>query len=144
MKKTYNIPLPCHELTKKIIESFYKTLTEFDNSKGVPEAAFSKQLAINLRQKGMDVALNKMIPMIKNGIILTCMRPSMVVEGLIVIEIKNVQHITRKHKAQGTLYLDYGGYPAGLFLNYGVDKSHIERIPLPGKYHREVKQCPGS
>lgn len=98
MKKTYNTPLPCHELTKKIIEGFYKTLTEFDNSKGVPEAAFSKQLAINLRQKGMDVALNKLIPMIKNGIILTRMRPSMVVEGLIVIEIKNVQHITKSTK----------------------------------------------
>ena len=144
MKKTYNTPLPCHELTDKIIRAYYQVLNEFTHIKGVPESAFREYLATVLRGDGLFVETEKIIPMIKNGRSLARLRTSLVVERLVVVELKNLERVTKKHFDQGTLYLDYGGYPAGLILNYGVKNSKPQRIPPPAHYHREVKKCPGS
>lgn len=143
MKKTYNT-LPCHGLTDRIIKAYYQVLNEVTHIKGVPDAAFREYLATVLRADGLHVESEKTILMTKDRKVIGHLRASLVVERLVVVELKNLERVTKKHLDQGTLYMDYGGYPAGLILNYGVKDPKPQRIPLPGKYHKEPKQCPGS
>ena len=48
--------------------------------------------------------------------------------------------ISANQYAEGTLYLDYGGYSVGLILNYGGDTPLPKRIPQPRHYHKEPKK----
>ena len=143
-KKTYNTPLPCHQLTDQIIAAFYRVLRTIGRRRGIPEGAFRDRLAAVLRAEGLWVETKKIIPMREKGQNLTNLRVDLVVEELVVVELKNVEHLTQKHLDKGTLYLDYGGYPAGLILNYGGEDPLPKRIAVPARYHKEPKPCPGS
>ena len=143
-KKTYNTPLPCHQLTDEIIAVFYNLINRHDHRRGIPEGAFCNMFATALRADNLFVEVEKTIPMRDQGRKITTLRADLVIERLVVIELKNVERISRKDLDQGTLYLAHGGYPAGLILNYGMEKPIPKRIPLPKHYHKECRKCPGS
>ena len=64
------------------------------------------------RQKGIDVTYR--------GVLLCCHRLDLVVEGLVVVEVKAVKEVRPIHQAQLMSYLKAGGYRAGLLMNFNV------------------------
>jgi GxxExxY protein len=140
-RKQYATPLPYADLTHEIIAAYYHVMDSLGARRGVPEHAFRDHLAADLRARGMSVETEKVIQMKANGQTLAELRIDIVVNGLIVIELKNVCQISSKNEDQATLYLDYGGYPAGLILNYGGKATCPQRIPLPKRYHKEPRRC---
>ena len=142
--KTYDTPLPCGQITDQVIAAFYRVIQTIGARRGVPEHAFRDRLAAVLRADGFLVEVEKQIIMKEVDQSLSDLSADLIVEELVVVELKNVEKLTKKHLAQGTLYLDYGGYPAGLILNYGGDTPMPKRNPRPQHYHKEPKKCPGS
>lgn len=141
---TYNTPLPFHELTNKIIGIYYSVLSSFSAPQGIPENIFRDKFALALQRAGFKTETEKDIPMHDQEVRLGALRADIVVNGLVVIEIKNVGRLTKKQMEQGTNYMDYGGYPVGLIFNYGQPKAKPKRIKRPASYHKEPKKCPGS
>ena len=111
---TYNTPLPCHELTEAIIGIYYSVLSTFSAPGGVPEKVFRDAFAQRLKKSRLKVEVEKKIDVHNSA-----MRADLVVEDLVVIELKNVAHLSDRHLQQGTTYMEYGGYPVGLIFNYG-------------------------
>jgi len=136
---TYNTPLPCHQLTDTIIGIYYSVLSTFSAPGGVPERAFRDVFAQRLKQAHLKVEVEKTIHLHTSAL-----RADLVVEDLVVIEIKNVRQLSDKHMQQGTTYMEYGGYPVGLIFNYGQPDIRPKRLPRPAHYHKEPKKCPGS
>jgi len=137
---TYNTPLPCHELTDTIIGIYYSVLSTFSAPGGVPEKVFRDAFVQRLKKSRLKVEVEKKID-VHNSIL----RADLVVEDLVVIELKNVRQPSDKHMQQGTTYMEYGGYPVGLIFNYGDrDAPDPKRLPRPARYHKEPKKCPGS
>lgn len=137
---TYTTPLPCHELTDTIIGIYYSVLSTFSAPRGVHETVFRDAFAQRLKQARLKVEVEKQIDVHTSKV-----RADLVVEDLVVIEIKNVKTLSDKHMEQGTTYMEYGGYPVGLIFNYGDrEDPGPRRLPRPSRYRKEPKKCPGS
>ncbi len=141
---THKFSLPCYELTDIIIGIYYSVLSSFNAPRGVPEKGFRDTFVMRLRAADLKAEPEKPIVMRDNGIYIQTLYADIVVEDLVVVEIKNVGHISEKHIEQGVNYMDHGGYPVGLIFNYGQPDALPRRLPRPARYHKEPKQCPDS
>ncbi|MBI9045169.1 MAG: GxxExxY protein [Anaerolineaceae bacterium] len=116
------------DTTDKIIGCFFKVLSSNRKYRGYSEASFSAALAIELQDKGFrvreQVALRQMYKKRQVGIEYA----DMIVNDLIVIEIKKVGHIKENHINQALSYLQDSGLAVGLILNFGSYKPQIKRI----------------
>jgi GxxExxY protein len=88
---------------------------------GLLESAYEECLYHELDLRNLRVNRQVAIPVQYKGIELDCgYRLDLVVENLIVVEIKAVEIILPIHEAQLLTYLKLGGWPVGLLLNFNV------------------------
>src|SRR5271168_4737850 len=61
-------------------------------------------------------------------------RADLVVEDLVIVEIKSVEQLARVHKKQVLTYLKLSGLPVGLLINFGGElfKDNIKRLVING------------
>jgi GxxExxY protein len=84
------------------------------------ESAYEACLSHELRQRGVQVATQVPMPLHYDGIRLELgYRIDVLVENLIVVEVKSVSKLLPVHRAQLLSYLRFGGFPVGLILNFG-------------------------
>jgi GxxExxY protein len=84
------------------------------------------------------------LPLIYDGVqVGQAYRIDMIVEELIIVELKSVEAITPVHKAQLASYLKLSGRQLGLVINFNVVhlKEGIKRVVL-GQDWREVPNEP--
>ena len=107
------------ELTGIIIECAMKVHTEL--GPGLLESVYEVCLAHELRKRGLRVETQVALPVFYDGERLEAgFRIDLVVEDLVVIEIKAVEGILEVHKAQVISYLRLSGKPVGLLINFNV------------------------
>ncbi|MCO6491100.1 MAG: GxxExxY protein [Phaeodactylibacter sp.] len=88
---------------------------------GLLESAYEECLAYELREAGFKVERQKPLPIVYKEIELEYgYRIDMLVNGLVVIELKAVERLTNVHTAQVLTYLRFGNYPLGLLMNFNV------------------------
>ena len=88
---------------------------------GLLESAYRACLAWELRKRGLTAAEEVGLPVVCDGHRLEIgYRMDILVEGLVVLEIKSVHAIAPIHKAQLLSYLKLSGNPLGLLLNFNV------------------------
>jgi GxxExxY protein len=100
---------------------------------GLLESAYKECLYYELNAIGLQVVKEKPIPLIYNGIKLECgYRGDLVVENIILVELKAVEELTKIHLAQMLTYLRIGGYRLGFIMNFNVlwFKDGIKRIVI--------------
>lgn len=84
------------------------------------ESAYEACLSHELRRRGVQVATQVPMPLQYEGIQLELgYRLDLLVENLIVVEIKSISKLLPVHRAQVLSYLRFGGFPVGLLLNFG-------------------------
>ena len=74
------------------------------------------------------------LPVVYKGTVLDARyRLDLVVEDLVVVEIKSVATLLPVHEAQVLMYLSLGGQPAGLLINFNVPKlvDGVKRVLNP-------------
>lgn len=140
----YKFPLPCYELTDTIIGIYYSTLSSFSAPRGIPEKTFRDVFVLRLKSAGLRAEAEKPIVIRDKGEYVRTLHADIVIEDLVVVELKNVKKVSDKHIEQDMNYMDYGGCPVGLIFNYGQPKSLPQRLPRPSFYHKEPKKCPDS
>jgi GxxExxY protein len=98
---------------------------------GLLESAYKTCLCYELIQKGLNVSIEKPMPIIYKEVKLDHgYRIDLLVDNKVVIEIKTVEALNDVHTAQVLTYLKLGNYKLGLLLNFnvGILKNGIKRI----------------
>lgn len=87
---------------------------------GLLESVYEDALVYELREAGLRVVQQAEVAIAYKGTMLRGQRLDLVVEGLIIVELKAVQQVLDVHAAQLLSYLRAGGLPLGLLLNFNV------------------------
>ena len=88
---------------------------------GLLESAYEACLAFELGRRGLKVEQQKPLPLIYETVKLECgYRIDLLVEGLVVVEIKSVDALAPIHEAQVMSYLKLSGCKLALLINFNV------------------------
>jgi GxxExxY protein len=86
---------------------------------GLLESIYREALAMELAARGLAVNRDLEVPILYKGRTLTSsLRLDMLVNALIVVEVKSVEHIVSGHEAQLLSYLRLSGKRLGLLINF--------------------------
>lgn len=103
---------------------------------GLLESAYQACLAWELDARGVRYDREVPLPVDYRGHRLDCgYRLDLVVEGIVVDELKAIERILPIHEAQMLTYLKLSGHPVGLLLNFNVPilKQGIRRFAHASK-----------
>ncbi len=88
---------------------------------GLLESAYEACLAYELAQRKMKVELQKPLPLVYGDVQLDCgYRIDLLVDDVVIVEIKSVDSLAPIHKAQMLSYLKLSGCQVGLLINFNV------------------------
>jgi GxxExxY protein len=112
------------DVTDKILKAFYTVYNQLGY--GFLERVYENALALELRQLGLQVACQFPIQVYYDGQVVGEFFADVVVNDLVVVEIKAVRTLVTEHEAQLLNYLNATEYEVGLLLNFGP-KPEIKR-----------------
>ena len=118
-----------NEVAKQIVDAAYKIHTTL--GPGLLESAYSAFLAHELKKRGLYVEAEVPVPVLYDGVeVCDAFRADLIVEDLVIVELKSVEAIAPLHKKQLLTYLRLTGKKLGLVINFGsaVIKSGIQRV----------------
>jgi GxxExxY protein len=100
------------ELTRAIIGTFYEVYNELGH--GFLESVYENSLAIALRSKGFEVLQQIAVPVHFRGIQVGDFDADLLVNGLVILELKSSRAIDPAHVAQLLNYLKATSVEVGL------------------------------
>lgn len=110
-------------LTGRVIGAAIKVHTTL--GPGLLEHTYRRCLAFEIRKVGLRVAEEVPLNLTYDGLfVLGAYKLDLLVEDLLVVEVKAVEKLHPVHHAQILTYLKLGEKPIGLLLNF-----HAERLP---------------
>ena len=118
-----------NELSEKIIGAAIKVHKNL--GPGLLESAYEECLFYELKKLNLSVEKQKPMPLIYEDVKLDIgYRIDLLVENLVVIELKSVEALNDVHLAQILTYLKLSGCKLGLLLNFNVAllKNGIKRV----------------
>jgi GxxExxY protein len=98
---------------------------------GLLESVYQKCLHHEIEKRGLKVEAEVWLPVLYDGVqIEGGYKVDLLVEGIIVVELKVVEHLLEVHRAQLLSYLKLSGKELGLLINFNVVhlKDGIKRI----------------
>lgn len=117
-KASYSASLYKHsELTEKIIGAFYAVYSALGY--GFLEKVYVKALMIELQKRDLNVQDELPIHVYYDGQIIGEYFADIVVNELVILEIKSAKALATEHEAQLLNYLKATPYEIGLLLNFG-------------------------
>lgn len=108
---------------------------------GLLESVYRECLTIELRLAGMKVEVERRLPLVYKGHrVADALKIDLLVEGVLVLELKAVERLHPVFQAQAISYLKLSGCPAGLILNFhaGSLRAGLHRVNHPDR-HRARK-----
>jgi GxxExxY protein len=125
------IPAIADRVAKSIVDAALAVHREL--GPGLLESSYAHCLAHELHTRGISAEREVALPLAYKGVALDAgYRLDLVVENLVVVEIKAVEALTRLHEAQVLTYLRLSGYRLGLLINFNVEllKYGLRRFAL--------------
>lgn len=111
------MPLKYEELTAKIIGIYYDVYNELGH--GFVESVYHRAMLIALGQAGLRAESEVVLPVSFRGTSVGDFRADIVVEDLVLIELKAVQALDKEHFAQVMNYLKATLIEIGFLMNFG-------------------------
>ncbi len=118
-----------NELATAIVDAAYKIHRAL--GPGLLESSYEAVLMNELHKLGFSVSAQVPVPIVYESVRLdTGFRTDLIVDDLVIIEIKSLEKIAPVHKKQLTTYLRLSGKRLGLLINFGEEliKNGIIRI----------------
>ena len=109
--------LASSDLTHAIIGTFYRTYNEL--GPGFPEFIARRALAIALRDRGLEVLEELLLPVHFRGHEIGRFRADLLVARTVIVEVKVSPEIERYQLAQVLHYLKASDLEVGLLVNFG-------------------------
>lgn len=126
------------DLTEKIIGIFYDVYNELGY--GFLEAVYGKSMLKALRSAGLDVESQVSVPVWFRGEQVGDFYADLVVEGVVILELKAARAIERAHEAQLLNYLKATDIEVGLLLNFG-ERPEFRRLLLDNE-RKKIRENP--
>jgi GxxExxY protein len=105
------------DMTDLIIGVFYDVYNELGF--GFLESIYEEAMVIALREKGVDVQQQVPVPVAFRGHLIGTYQADLIVDGVIIVELKAVQKLVEAHVAQLMHYLRATEIEVGLLMNFG-------------------------
>jgi GxxExxY protein len=118
-----------NDVAKIIVDAAFKIHTVL--GPGLLESVYQAVLAHELEKRGLRVVRQQPIPVRWGDIELEeGFRADLIVQDLVIVELKSVEQIERVHKKQLLTYLRLADKRLGLLINFGAEliKDGIKRI----------------
>jgi GxxExxY protein len=122
------------QLTGKILQCCFEVSNEL--GAGFLESVYERALIVALTQTGLNVAAQVPLKVKFRGVIVGDYFADLIVEDLVLVELKAVSRVLQEHKAQVINYLTATGFPIGLLVNFGTPR--IEYYRLHARQHNPV------
>ncbi|SRR5579871_2724126 len=117
--KLATTPMTANEVSRHVITAAMKVHSAL--GPGLLESAYEACLAHELRKAGLKVETQVGLPVVYDGIKLDLgYRIDMLVNDLVVVELKSVEEISRVHVAQVLSYMKLSKKQLGLIINFNV------------------------
>ncbi|NNJ12770.1 GxxExxY protein [Chloroflexales bacterium ZM16-3] len=118
-----------NDVAKIIVDAAYHIHSRF--GPGLLESAYQAMLAHELGKRGLRVECEKPVPLVYDEVVLELgYRADMLVEDLVLVELKAVEQTAPVHKRQLLTYLKLTDKRLGLLINFGTAliKDGIHRV----------------
>ena len=113
------------ELTEKIIGCAYRVYNQMGF--GFLESVYEKCMAIELQEAGLKANLQHPITVYYSNQVVGEFIADIVVEGVVIVELKSVRRIVNAHEVQLVNYLVATQTDVGLLLNFGEKGVEVKR-----------------
>ena len=125
------------ELTDKIIQAFYCVYNELGF--GFLENVYQNALYFELQNRGFNVEAQKAIDVYYQTQLVGKYKADLVVNNLIILELKAVDYLLVEHELQLINYLKATDKEVGLLLNFGM-KPEIRRKAFDNERKTTIKR----
>ncbi len=110
-----------NDIARQIVDAAYHIHTR--TGPGLLESAYEAMLVYELKKRGLNVVVQQPIPIVYDGVTLDVgFRIDLIVEDLVIVELKSVEEISRVHKKQLLTYLRLADKRLGLLINFGAER----------------------
>lgn len=124
MKKEQN--LPHFELTRTILNCCFEVMKEL--GPGFMERIYKNALLIAMKQRGLSVEVEKPFEVIFREKVIGRYCADLVVEKIVIVELKCCECLIQEHQAQLFNYLKVSELPIGLLINFRQRKLEYQRL----------------
>jgi GxxExxY protein len=124
------------EITNKIICAFYNVYNSLGH--GFLEKVYENSLAMELKKLGLEVTQQATVEVFYDGSKVGDYFADIIVNDLIVLELKCAAFLRNEHFAQLTNYLKATDKEVGLLLNFGK-KPEFKRVVLGNEMKRSTR-----
>lgn len=114
------------ELTKEIIGIFYDVCNELGY--GFTERVYENAMVISLKKKAFSVKQQVPVSVYYDGQVVGDYVVDLLVNDLVILELKAVRKLSPEHEAQLLNYLKATEIEVGLVLNFGPKAEFIRRV----------------
>lgn len=114
------------ELTHQIIGAYYRVYNTLGH--GFLESVYRNAMVIELHKEWLAVQTEEKIDVFYEDRLVGNFRADIVEEGKIIIELKAVESLHKKHEVQLVNYLRATNIEVGLRMNFGQEAKFIRRV----------------
>ena len=118
-----------NRIAQAVVECAYEIHSKL--GPGLLESVYQRVLSYELRKRGFKVESEVSIPLIYDGhTIDEAFRADLIVDQLVIIELKSIEQVQPIHKKQLITYLKLSDKKLGLLINFGstLIKDGITRL----------------
>ena len=114
------------DVTEKIIKAFYNVYNRLGF--GFLEKVYEHSMVIKLCKMGVCVSSQHMVKVFYDGVEVGNYFADLLVEGVVIVEIKAATGLIEEHEAQLVNYLKATNIEVGLLLNFGEKPSFKRKV----------------
>jgi len=123
---TFIMKLLHEEITEKIIKSYFKVYNTLGY--GFLEKVYENALSIELKKNGLEVKCQHPISVLYESEIVGEYFADIIVNDIVVIELKATKEISEANECQLINYLKATNIELGLLLNFGKEAEYRRKI----------------
>jgi GxxExxY protein len=123
---------PHHQLSSVILGCCFAVMNEL--GVGFLESVYKNALFVALREKGLHVDTEQPFEVYFRRQKIGFYKADIVVEKLMIVELKCCKSLLAEHQAQVINYLAASGLPAGLLVNFNKKQIEYKRLVHPEHY----------
>ena len=94
---------------------------------GYLESVYKNAMLVELKKNNLAYEIEKPINVFYDGVLVGEFKADIIVEGILILELKAVQSLHMAHEIQLVNYLTATGIDHGLLINFGSDELQFKR-----------------
>ena len=124
------------EITDKIIGSCYQVYNVLGY--GFLESVYEKALLIELNKAGLSAVSQQEVLVHYDGQVVGEFKADVLVENVIIVELKSVRSLSKTHEVQLVNYLSATQKDIGLLINFGEKGVQVKRKVRDINYYKNL------